>query len=209
MIISPSLSLTHIHTCTHTHTPTLKACLRSNHVNFSFCFIFFFSFFLVWLAWWDAPARVLSDFNFIFLEPLLRKPAQTFSESSENLFCWFQTGTPSLRQFQISTRQQPLKHESTLFSVLNNYNPIAAAATCQQAGDRLFIPKHAAKCSHGRLLKPSVNITWKEEEERGGIRKGPSGVLPVCSLLTWIILCFSSCSPTPFVKAGSVIVPVN
>lgn len=145
---------------------------------------------------------------FIFFVPLLRKPAQTLS-LVRTFFCRFQTGTLPLRQFQISTREQPLKHESMLFSVLSNYNPIAAAATCQQAADCLFIPMHAAKCSHGRLLKPSVDITWKEEEERGEIRKGPSGALPVCSLLTWIILCFSSCSPTPIVKAGFVIAPVD
>lgn len=31
----------------------------------------------------------------------------------------------------------------------------------------------------------------RRRRKGGGIRKGPSGVLPVCSLLTWIILCFA------------------
>lgn len=135
------------------------------------CFFRFYFFFLLSVSdlWRDEMPQLafLSDFYFLFFLTTFKKACAN-PESLENLSCRFQTGTPPLRQFQISTRQQPLKHESTLFSVLSNYNPIAAASTCQQAGDRLFIPMHTAKCSHGRLLKPSVNITWKEEEERVG-----------------------------------------
>lgn len=83
---------------THTHTHNLKACPRSNHANFSFGFIFF-PFILLWLVWWDAAARVLSDFYFNFFEPLLRRPAQSLSPS-RTFFAGFKLGPRHLGNFR-------------------------------------------------------------------------------------------------------------